>query len=407
MKFTNIKQAIFDAIEITVDEWRHVFKDSGVVLVFFAACIIYPVLYGFIYYNELYRNIPIAVVNHSPSNTSRTLLRKIDATPELKLTYKVNSMAEAKTLYDEDKVKGIVYIPNSFNSDIAAGKQTVIFGYCNMSGMMYYKGFYSGVQFACLDMNLQIKMKAPGISSLSTEQMKATTQPIIGVGHGLYNPTGGFPSFLMPAVLVLILQQTLVLGIGMLAGTAREENAEHHLIPSLKRYHRIQRVVWGKALAYLILYLFLGVYDLVFIPHIFKLPHLVSLWELLPFLLPYLLASIFFGMALSVFWWNREMPLLIFLCTSVPLLFISGFSWPTSHIHPFWQMVGMFFPSTFGIHGFLQLNSQGATLTQIGPKIVALWIQAGFYFVFTWFAYNWQIQKSLKINSNAAPRVRG
>lgn len=391
-----LKKAFLDTVEIAVDEWKHISKDSGVMLVFFAACLIYPVLYGFIYRNEAYRNIPVVVVNESRSARSRELIRKLDATPELRVKGLVTSMNDAERLYAENKVYGIIFIPKTFASDLAAGRQTHVSGYCSMASMMYYKGFYSGFSYACLDVNRDIKMERLAINGLSERQTETASEPILSQGHALYNPTGGFPSFLMPAVLVLILQQTLVLGIGMLAGTAREENKSHHLIPAKRKYHRIQRVVWGKALAYLLIYLFLGVYDLVLIPHVFQLPHFLTLWNILPFLLPYLLASIFFGMALSVFFWNREMPLLLFLCTSVPLLFISGFSWPSTHIHLFWRTCSFFFPSTFGINAFIKMNSEGASLTQVGPEIMGLWVQTGFYFVFTWFAYHWQIRQSEK-----------
>jgi ABC-2 type transport system permease protein len=391
-----IRKAVRDTIEITVDEFRNIFRDSGVILVFFAACLIYPVLYGFIYRNEIYRNIPVAVINDSKSALSRELIRNLDATPELRIAAYVNSMAEAKDLYAKNKVYGIVAIPRDFAADLAAGKQTHVMGYCSMASMMYYKGFYAGFSYGCLNMNQKIKVVNLERAGMTVRQANAAAEPILSQGHSLYNPIGGFPSFLMPAVLVIILQQTLVLGIGMLAGTAREENKRHELIPFYRKYHRIQRVVWGKAMAYLTIYIFLGTYVLVLIPHLFQLPHFLNIWSVFPFLIPYLLASVFFAMALSVFWWNRETPLLLFLCTSVPLLFISGFSWPASHIHPFWKMVSYFFPSTFGINTFFKMNSAGATLSQVGPDIMCLWIQAGVYFVFTWFAYNWQIRKSEK-----------
>lgn len=389
-----LKKAFLDTVEIAVEEWKHISKDSGVMLVFFAACLIYPVLYGFIYRNEAYRDIPVVVVNESHSSLSRELIRKIDATPELQVKGLVTNMVEAERLYAENEVFGIIFIPENFAADLSSGRQTHVSGYCSMASMMYYKGFYAGFSYACLDVNRRIKLERLSVQGLTDRQAETASEPILSQGHALYNPMGGFPSFLMPAVLVLILQQTLVLGIGMLAGTAREENVGHHLIPVKRRYHRIQRVVWGKALAYLLIYVFLGVYDLVLIPHLFQLPHFLNLGEILPFLLPYLLACIFFGMALSVFFWNREMPLLLFLCTSVPLLFLSGFSWPSSHIHLFWRTCSFFFPSTFGINAFIKLNSEGASLTQVGPEIMGLWVQTGFYFVFTWFAYSWQIRQS-------------
>jgi ABC-2 type transport system permease protein len=390
------KTSLRDTAEIFTEELKNVFRDSGIILIFFAACLIYPVLYGFIYKAEVYRNMSIVVVNESHSPLSREFVRKLDATPELKVTYKVNTMAEAEKLFAQNKVYGVVNIPSSFANDLAAGRQTKVLAYSSMASMMYYKAFYAGFNYVCLDVDKRIQTSNLTLKGSTIKQAETISEPILFEGKALYNPYGGFPSFLLPAVLILILQQTLVLGIGMLAGTAREENRFHNLIPYQRKYHGTMRIIWGKAMAYLVLYLFIGMYDLVLMPYLFGLPHNLSLWSVMPFLTPYLLACIFFGMAISVFWWNREMPLLLFLCTSVPLLFISGFSWPSSHIHPFWKIISYFFPSTFGINGFLKLNSMGASLGQVAPEIMALWVQAGFYFVFAWFVYYWQISQGEK-----------
>jgi ABC-2 type transport system permease protein len=389
-----IYKGFVESIEIAIEELQKIFKDTGVLLVFFGACLIYPVLYGFIYRNETYRELPIAVVNQSPSASSRDLIRKMDGTPELNVKYRVPELQEAERLYAQGKVFGVVFVPKSFSAEIKAGVQTHIQGYCNMASMMYYRSFYSGFNYACMEVNKNIKISNQLAAGMTQRQAETLSEPVLSQGHALYNPTAGFASFLIPAVLVLLLQQTLVLGVGMMAGTAREENPEHHLIPKSQKYHKVQRVIWGKAMAYLLLYTFLSVYDLVLMPYLFNLPHLLSFQSVVAFLVPYLLASVFFSMACSVFFWNRETPLLLYLCTSVPLLFISGLSWPGTHIHPFWKSLSYLFPSTFGINSFVQINTMGSSMTQAAPSLFALWVQSGVYFLFTFFSYKYLIWRS-------------
>ena len=93
---------------------------------------------------------------------------------------------------------------------------------------------------------------------------------------------------------------------------------------------------------------------------------------------------------------NRETCMLIFVFTSVPLLFISGISWPGAAIPPFWKYVSYIFPSTFGINGFVKINNMGATLSEVAFEYKALWIQAGVYFLTTCWVYRWQILMSRK-----------
>jgi len=391
-----IKHTLVDTFAIFAEELKHVFRDPGVIVLFFAAGLLYPILYSFVYKNEALRDMPVAVIDNSHSSVSRDFIRKIDATPELGIAYACNSMQEAKQLYADNKVHGIVYIPRDFSKDITAGRQTHVLAYANMASMMYYKGMYAGITYASLDMGKHIQMKNLITKGLTNRQAEISASPIQYEGHAQYNPQGGFPSFLLPAVLILILQQTLVLGIGMLAGTAREENTFHNLIPYQQKYHGTLRIITGKALAYLLLYAFIGSYNLILIPHLFNLPHLISWANLVPFMLPYLLACIFFGMGISVFFWKRENSMLLYLWTSMPLLFISGFSWPNTHIHVFWKTVSYFFPSTFGIQGFIKMNSMGASLSQVNFECTGLWIQAGVYFIFAFFVYRWQILQSEK-----------
>lgn len=391
-----LKTTLIDTAEIFTEEFKNIFKDSGVLMIFFVASLLYPILYGYIYKNEVYRNVPIAIINQSPNRLSRDFVRKLDATPEIEVAYKVNSMEEAKKLYNENDVYGIVCIPSSFSQDIHSGKQTSVLAYSSMASMMYYKCIYSGFYYVCMDMGKNIQLENLEFKGLTNQQANAAAQPILSQGHALYNPKGGFASFLLPGILVIILQQTLVLGIGMLAGTAREENTFHQLIPYQRKYHGTMRIISGKGLAYLTLYSFIAIFDLILVPHLYGLPHFLTMGTIVPFLLPYLLACIFFGMALSVFFWNREMSLMLYLCTSLPLLFMSGFSWPGTNIHPFWKTISYFFPSTFGIQGFVKMNSMGATISQIGFECMGLWIQAGIYFIFAFFVYRWQILQSEK-----------
>jgi ABC-2 type transport system permease protein len=111
-------------------------------------------------------------------------------------------------------------------------------------------------------------------------------------------------------------------------------------------------------------------------------------------MLPYLAACIFFAMTASIAIRNRETCMIIFVFSSVPLLFISGISWPGSAIPDFWRYVSYLFPSTFGINGFIRINSMGADLSEVKTEYQALWLQSGIYFCTTCYVYRWQIMRS-------------
>ena len=143
-------------------------------------------------------------------------------------------------------------------------------------------------------------------------------------------------------------------------------------------------------------YAVVAVYILCVVPWLFRLNRIALPGELVLFTLPYLAACIFFSMTASAAIRNRETCMLLFVFTSVPLLFLSGISWPASAMPGFWRYFSYLFPSTFGINGYVRINSMGATLSEVAFEYSALWVQAGVYFITTCLVYRWQIIQSRK-----------
>ena len=261
-----------------------------------------------------------------------------------------------------------------------------------MSGLLYYKSMLLANTEVSLDMNAEIKIARAG--NTTERQDELTAYPIVYQDVALYNPTNGFAAFLIPAVLMLIIQQTLLLGIGLSAGTAREHNRFRDLVPVQRHYNGTLRIVLGKGLSYLMLYALVAVYILIVVPRLFRLNQIALPGELTLFCLPYLLACIFFSMTASIAIRHRETCMLLLVFASVPLLFLSGISWPGSAIPPFWKGFSYLFPSTFGINGYVRINSMGATLNEVAFEYRALWLQTGIYFLTTCLVYRWQIIQS-------------
>ena len=396
-----ILQGMNSVFYICQKELKAVFKDQGVLIFFLLVPLAYPLLYAFIYTGEVVREVPTAVVDMNKSTLSREFIRKVDATPDVKIQSHCADMEEAKLLLKESKVYGVIYIPESFSSDITKGIQTQVTLYCDMSGMLYYKAILTASTEVSLKMNKAIKVKRAGNTTDRQDEISAT--PITYEAVNLFNPQAGYASFLLPAVLILIIQQTLLLGVGLSAGTARENNRFRDLVPLSRQYQGTLRIVLGKSSAYFIIYAIVSAYILCVVPKIFSLVQIAQAGTLAAFILPYVLSCIFFAMTCSIFIHHREACMMIYVFTSVPLLFISGVSWPGSAIPAFWRVISWIFPSTFGINGYIAINSMGATLDQVLPEFRALWVQTGVYFLTTCIVYRRQIMLS---RSHAMERLK-
>lgn len=379
--------------KVWLDELCDIVRDEGIMIFIMLVPLAYPLLYAFIYTTETQRDLPVCVIDNCHSARTRELIRKVDATPEVMVRGHVANLAEAQELLKRREVSGIIEIPATFDRDLAHGRQVVVGVYSDLTSMLYYKQLLLGVTNVAQDMNRDIKVNnylRPG----TRREEQVARMPIDFEHVQLYNPQGGFAAFLIPPVMMLILQQTLFLGIGMSMGRTRERN-RGLVIPPRSDYKHVVSVVWGKSLLYFCLYMILAAYMCVVVTRWFGLPQLMHADAFFGLMVPYLLACIFLGFCFSAFVFRREDCILLFVFMSVPLLFLTGVSWPGASIPKVWQWLGMLFPSTFGCNAYVRAGTMGASLGDIRHEVMALWIQAGVYFLLACLMYTWEIRRAV------------
>lgn len=387
--FHNLFKGLQDACYIWRKEMTQVVKDEGVLIFFVFVPLVYPLLYSWIYNNEVVREVPVCVVDQSHSHLSREFIRMCDASPDVHVKYYAQDLDEAKSLVSRQLVKGIYLIPSSFAEDVYGLKRGVVSVYCDMSLMLTYKAVFQTAQMVTMEMGNELKTMLGGRYTAREEAI--ATRPLDYEDVPIFSPAGGYGSSILPAVLMLILQQTLVLGIGLSAGTARDENPYRSLIPvGDSRYEHTFPIVLGKSMCYLMVFMVMGAWLSVAVPRLFHFPQLATAGSLLCLMVPYILACTFFGMMVSCTVKYRENVMLIVVFVSVPLLFLTGVSWPQSSIPSYWQGVSWLFPSTFGARAYIRLNSMGADISDVMPELRILWIQAVCYFVLTLCVYRFQ-----------------
>lgn len=386
-------KSLFNILQIWYNELTTVMRDKGIVIFILFVPLVYPLIYSFVYTNEVVREVPLAVVDESNTALSREFIRKMDASADVHIHTYCPDMTQAEELLRRQEVYGVLRIPSTFGLDIWRGDQTSVGLYCDMCSMLYYKAFMLTATNVSLEMNKDIKIERLHISTRRQEEI--SKMPIEYDYVSLYNPQSGFAAFLIPPVLMLIIQQTLFLGIGMSAGDTREK-CRGSFVPFGRIYKNPLHIALGKTMFYLLLYVLLGVYMFAYVTQWFKLPQLGEYTEFLAFLISYLLACISMAMVLSALVYRREDCIMLFVFMSVPLLFLSGISWPGAAVPKFWHYVSWLFPSTFGLNGYVRLQGMGASISDIAFELRGLWIQTAVYFSIACILYRIQIKKQLK-----------
>lgn len=368
-------------------EVRHVFSDSTVLLIFFIAPLLYPLIFCYMYRTENVENLPVAVVDEAVCSESKRFIHKLDATPEINVEYKCCNMHEAQELLKDNEIHAIFYFPKDFSQRLASMQTARIGVFADMSSFYYYKAALLGSNAVLIDEMHTIELQRYAMAGLTGEDAKIQLQPISDEEITAFNPTGGYGSFFLPALFVLVVHQTLFLGICLLCGDARENKRSLKNIPARLRTRSIHRVAIGRALCYLLIYTPIIIMTMWFIPRWFQLPQLGNLYTILIFMLPFLLAVIFFGMTMgNLFVRQKLSPMLCFAFFSLVLFFLTGMVWPQCSIPKFWLWFSYLFPSTPGVQGFIKVSSMGASLADVRSEYLALWIQAAAYFATTVFS---------------------
>lgn len=209
-----MKRSIINIIQIWMTELKEIMRDKGILIFIIFVPLCYPLLYSYVYTNEVVRDVPFAVIDDCNSAKSREFIRKMDATPDARMVARCNDVAEARQLLMEREIYGVVRIPQNFELDLWRGEQTTVGLYCDMSSLLYYKALLLAANNVSLDMNRDIKVEQY-LHPSTREDEEISRMPIEYDYISLYNPQSGFAAFLIPPVLMLIIQQTLFLGIGM------------------------------------------------------------------------------------------------------------------------------------------------------------------------------------------------
>lgn len=364
-------------------EWHICLHDMGVLLFFVMLPLMYPIAYTLIYNPEVVRKMPVAIVDHDRTFDSRKLVRDVSASPTMEVYDYVPDMSAAKDLMARGDVFAILEIPRNYGKKIGRMETAHATLYTQMSLLLRYRGFASAITDVQLKDIAEITGERAALLGQAGAQLNG--KPIENNAHMLGDIEQGFASFVMPGILILILQQSMILGICMLTGTSRERRRKNRGIdPLLVQNVPATALIWGRTFCYTTFFAAAAIWLLHWVPEIFSLPHFGSAKDWMLFILPFIISTAFFGQTLSYFVHDRESSFIVIAFTSVIFLFLSGLTWPMYAMPDLWVEIGKLIPSTWAVPGFIRINSNAATLADNFTPYIWLWILSAVYFIASW-----------------------
>jgi len=380
-----IYQSSADFTRAMLWEAKYIFRDKAVFFSFVIVAIAVSFIYTYLYSEETLQELPIGVVDEDNTAQSRQLLRMIDATSQTDIYSSYLNLTEAEKAFQQEKIRGIVTIPNGFACDLQRGEQPTISVYVDASYMLYYKQVLTATKVSATYLNAGVEVKRTSAQGKLPTQAHDETMPVSAQVVSLYNPSLGYATFLIPIVLVIIFQTTILTAVGMLGGTMREGKKLKKIYPNSDSFWGALPIVMGKATTYLAFSMVILLIILGIIMPLFGIPVRSTILSTMVFMIPFILSIVFMGLCLLNFLHRREDAIMLIMYTSLPAVMLTGFSWPTVAMPEWLNVFSYIVPTTLGSKGFISITQMGAHLTTIMPYWMGMWALCLVYLVLATF----------------------
>ena len=385
--------------ELLRRELLALFTNPVILLTVFGGVIFYSFLYPLPYTRQVLREQAVVVVNLDGSGISRRLERMVDATPQVRLSSRAHSLAEAEAMMLEERLAGILVIPEHFYRDLLLGREPTLSFAGDACYFLVYSTVLEGMSAAGKTLASEVKINrlltAGKPLSLASQQYSAIRMN----ARPVFNSAMGYIDYVVPAVFVLILHQTLIMGLGILGGSQKNQAA-----PGGTGYWReveVWRLLLVRLLVFGLVYAGLFMYYFGFCFSLYGIARLALVGQLWLLALPFLLAAACIGVCLGQLLPRPELVTLVVLLSSMPLVFSSGFVWPVSSIPSSVTYLVQLAPAVPAIQAFLLLNQMGADFAQILPLWGQLWLHCLLYGSLAW----WLLARGRRQTDHLADKV--
>lgn len=339
---------------LVIREFRLIFSDSGAMLLLIFAMLIYATIYSIAYGAEVVKSVSIAIVDEDHTASSRDIVAGFREGDNTIVAYEVQSVAEGKELFYNRDVYGIVVLPDGFERRLLSMQGATVSLILDGSHLLLYRAVLEQAMADVLD-------SRGGVVELSSEV--------------LYNRSLGYGSFVMPSIMVLLVQQTLLIGVGMVSLRRRRHSV---LIRDTGWTFSLWQVI-SIMLTHILIYGASLSIVLATLWPIFGFPFNGYIGDVVLLMVLYIVASSSLAQVLSHLFRRREAPIMTLLWSSVPILLLAGVSYPKEAFPEWLYAMGRLFPSSSAVDGFIALNTMGAPLLSIKSEVADLSILAFLY----------------------------
>lgn len=357
--------------QVLREEWRFIFTNKRLLLVLFAAPVVLTLIFGASYSSGTLTELAVAVFDEDDSQLSRQLIQAIDASPTLRVAEQVSSAAEVERAIDEKRVWAGIVIPADLKEKLSKGEAMPVLAMIDGSNMVVTNIITKGLNQVVATMSAGVSMQGLMKQGMKDDQIYQIISAIPFEYRILYNPALNYSDFLVYALVVIVVQQMLLLGIGLTVSREREQG-------TWERFAVWKTSPWKIAFAKTVPYFFIGILDVLVVSclttYVFQMINRGTIWEVLALSACFSFSLCGLGYLISLAFKEQVGALQICMLLAVVSFVLSGYTWPVEALPNAFQWIGKFMPLTYFLDGLKEVYLKGNSFEAIDTGLVNMFL---------------------------------
>ncbi len=311
----------------------------------------YAFYYPAPYAQQQAQALPMVAVDQADTPLSRAIVRGLGNTQTVRIVERAPDMMAAREAVRQRRADGILYLSRGLGTATLSGRPgSGIALIVNGAYFVRAEGIARALGEVVVGEADRLG-EAFGVSPAVNPADLVRVQP-------LFNTTGGYRDYVFPAIVNIILQQTLLFAAARMIAERRRHD----------RWRRGLAQALGDWAALTLIGVFAGLFVFGFAFWAQDVPRAGNIPGLLIALPLFAAAVAALGLAVGSLFRNGDDALKLLMPTSVPLVFLAGFAWPLDQMPRWLEALSWLSPATVAMHLFVRFNQMGASLSEArGP----------------------------------------
>jgi ABC-2 type transport system permease protein len=325
------------------------------------------ILFGYAINNDP-KSLPAALVATSQDNYTRAMVSALETTGYYRFEHVVRSATRAEALMARGDVAFVVTIPSDFARRVDRGDRPQILIEADATDPSVASGAISTLATVANQALLRERGMEAAAAASATGQMEV-------VVHRRYNPEGLSHYNIVPGLLGVILQMTMVMMTSMALTRETERGTMENL---LAMPASPAEIMLGKIVPYLVVGSVQVVVVLTAAKLLFSVPFVGGMTVLLLAILAFVLSLVLLGYTISTMARTQMQAMQLTFFFFLPSLMLSGFMFPFRGMPDWAQALGEIFPLTHFLRIVRAVMLKGADLSAVAweTSVLGIFIMA-------------------------------